>query len=169
MNPKLSAVSWTIIVVSWLLFTASFFMSAHSDLGRIIRIDRSPPTGWSSMVENCWYVSVRPVVLIIEPRLVGFLVIPFANLFVFISPLLAYAAEGNCRPIAFPLLAFTAVAWFMPLDFHDGLLFGFYTWNLSPIGIATGILLLSSSRACQSSHSSGRAVRIGKSITRHSG
>ena len=143
MNSKLGVASITIIVVSWLAFVVSFFLPAHDDLGQLILADRSLPTGWSSMVENCWYITVRPIVLVVEPRLVGFLVFPFVNAFVLVSPLLIYAAGEDCRPIAVPLLLFSVAIWLMPSNFHDGLLLGFYLWNLSPIGIAIGVLLRS--------------------------
>ena len=86
---------------------------------------------------------MNPWMWIAEPRVFLFLIFPFANGLMLLSPMLAFMLREKSAALGFFLLPCAIVPWCMPQKLLGDLFVGFYCWNGSFFVMSIGCVLAS--------------------------
>ena len=129
-----------IITAAWGLFLASFFLPATNMLSVAGTSPGTPLTGWQAFTSSMIHGVMNPWLWILEPRVFLYLVYPFANLLMLITPKLAFDSPDTSLYPALILMAFGVIPWLLPTTLTGDLFFGFYCWNGSYFLMAFGCI-----------------------------
>ncbi|MEM7475330.1 MAG: hypothetical protein AAF483_10090 [Planctomycetota bacterium] len=94
------------------------------------------------MLDSLYLLSAKIWVVLIKPSFLLFFLTPITNVFILFAPWLALAARENCWTLAPILVVSSAIMWFLPVEVYESTLYGFWIWNLSPVGMAITLLPL---------------------------
>jgi len=131
------------IAASWLMFVVSFFLPATNVLVTAGTPPGTPLTGWQTFTASLSCGAMNPWMWIAEPRVVLFLIFPFANGLMLFSPLLAFMLREKAAALALFFVPCAIVPWCMPQTLLGDLFVGFYCWNGSFFVMSIGCILAS--------------------------
>ena len=143
MLQSFTRISFATIVASWLLFVLSFFLPATNILGKAGTLPDVPLTGWQAFTTSIFCGAMNPWMWIAEPRVVLFLIFPFANSLMLIAPLMSIMLREKAAALAIFIVPCAVVPWCMPKKLLGDLFVGFYCWNGSFFAMSLGCILAS--------------------------
>lgn len=117
-----------ILAAGWLLFVVSFFLPATDVLQRAGTPAGAPLVGWQAARAAWVALAAQPLVFLVEPRALLFLLAPLANLIALLSPLLAIGAPQRAGGLAIVFLLAALAALSLPKTLTGNLFIGFYVW-----------------------------------------
>lgn len=130
-----------IVVLAWLMFSASFFLPATNVVQSGGTAPGTPLTGWQAFTSSLEILFVQPLAIIAEPRILLFLAFPFINLAMLISPVPVLAWDDSWILSGF-LLPFGLLPWIFPKSVTGELFIGFYLWDASFFVMTVGSILV---------------------------
>ena len=127
----------TLLMLSWLMFLASFFLPATNVLAMAGTAPGTPLTGWQAFESSLSAGAFNFWAWLGDLRVMVFLIFPFTNSVMLVAPAFRVLGKFSFIP-ALILLPAAVVPWLLPHYLCGDLYVGFYLWNASYLMASLG-------------------------------
>ncbi len=127
----------TIVITAWLMFLVSFFLPVTNALEWHGTPPGTPLNGWQASF-CAVNLATEPMILLFEPRMLMFLVVPILNITMLFAPLCIRAVDEETPILSVLFVVFGGLPWLIPKELTDDVFCGFYVWDAPFFLMATG-------------------------------